>query len=126
MLLSLAITNFAIIDRLEVEFGSGFNVLTGETGAGKSILVDALSFVLGERADSGLIRPGAERTEVSAEFDLSALRIATNAAAALPVAHLQRLRAACADLGLRVQGWFDSPIAGGDGNREFFIHATKT
>lgn len=69
MLLRLSIRDFILVDRLELEFGSGFGVLTGETGAGKSILVDALAFVLGERADSALIRQGSEKSEVSAEFD---------------------------------------------------------
>lgn len=68
MLLHLTIRDFVIVDRLELEFGAGFGALTGETGAGKSILVDALAFVLGERADAGLIRAGCERAEVSAEF----------------------------------------------------------
>ncbi len=68
MLRRLSIRDFVLVDRLELEFRPGFSVLTGETGAGKSILVDALAFVLGERADSGLIRVGCERAEVSAEF----------------------------------------------------------
>jgi DNA repair protein RecN (Recombination protein N) len=70
MLQRLAIRDFVLVDRLELEFSAGFGALTGETGAGKSILVDALAFVLGERADAGLIRAGRERTEVSAEFTL--------------------------------------------------------
>lgn len=73
MLLRLTIRDFILVDRLELEFAAGFGALTGETGAGKSILIDALSFVLGERADAGLVRPGAERAEVSAEFDVGAL-----------------------------------------------------
>jgi len=71
MLLRLTIRDFILVDRLELEFAAGFGALTGETGAGKSILIDALSFVLGERADAGLVRPGAERAEVSAEFDVA-------------------------------------------------------
>ncbi len=70
MLRRLTIRDFVLVDRLELEFGTGFGTLTGETGAGKSILVDALAFALGERADAGLIRSGSERAEVSAEFDL--------------------------------------------------------
>ncbi len=70
MLLRLTIRDFVLVDRLELDFGSGFGTLTGETGAGKSILVDALAFVLGERADAGLIRSGCDRAEVSAEFGL--------------------------------------------------------
>lgn len=72
MLHRLTIRDFVLVERLELEFESGFGALTGETGAGKSILVDALAFALGERADTGLIRAGAERAEVSAEFDLLA------------------------------------------------------
>jgi len=70
MLLSLTIRDFVIVDRLELEFGEGFGALTGETGAGKSILVDALSLALGERAEAAVVRAGAERAEVSAEFSV--------------------------------------------------------
>lgn len=73
MLLRLTIRDFILVDVLELEFGAGFGTLTGETGAGKSILIDALSFALGERADSALIRPEAERAEVTAEFALDEL-----------------------------------------------------
>lgn len=73
MLLRLAIRDFVLVDRLELEFAAGFGALTGETGAGKSILVDALAFVLGDRADAGLIRNGCDRAEVSADFDIAAL-----------------------------------------------------
>ncbi|MBU3694552.1 MAG: DNA repair protein RecN [Rhodocyclaceae bacterium] len=69
MLRALGIRDFVIVDRLDLEFGAGFNVLTGETGAGKSILLDALDLLLGGRAESGLIRPGAERAELFAEFE---------------------------------------------------------
>ena len=68
MLSHLTISNFTIIDQLEMEFGAGMTVLTGETGAGKSILLDALGLCLGDRADAGDIRPGAERAEISATF----------------------------------------------------------
>lgn len=77
MLLRLSIRDFAIVDRLELDFESGFTALTGETGAGKSILIDALALALGERADSLAIRAGSERAEINAEFgleQLSALR----------------------------------------------------
>ncbi|MFT3960241.1 DNA repair protein RecN [Propionivibrio sp.] len=70
MLQRLTIRDFVLVDRLELEFAAGFGTLTGETGAGKSILVDALAFVLGERADAGTIRAGCERAEVAAEFAL--------------------------------------------------------
>lgn len=73
MLRVLSIRDFVIVDRLELEFPSGFSVLTGETGAGKSILIDALSLALGERGDSGMVRAGSERAEITAEFDLRAL-----------------------------------------------------
>jgi len=77
VLTSLQIKNFAIIDQIEVEFGSGMTVLTGETGAGKSILVDALGLVLGERGGGGLVRRGTKRAEISAMFDISELPTAT-------------------------------------------------
>lgn len=74
MLRRLTIRDFVLVDRLELDFAAGFGALTGETGAGKSILVDALAFALGERADTGLIRSGTERTEVAAEFDLKGIQ----------------------------------------------------
>ena len=73
MLRTLGIRDFVIVDRLDLEFEPGFTVLTGETGAGKSILVDALSLVLGERSDAGLVREGCARAEISAEFNIEAL-----------------------------------------------------
>ena len=73
MLTSLQVRNFAIIDHAEVEFAPGMTVLTGETGAGKSILVDAMGLVLGERGGAGLVRSGASRAEFTAEFDLQNL-----------------------------------------------------
>jgi len=72
MLRRLFIRDFVIVDRLELDFTAGFGVLTGETGAGKSILVDALSLVLGERAEAGVVRAGCERAEIAAEFDAPA------------------------------------------------------
>ena len=74
MLRSLVIRDFVIVEHLELEFTQGFTVLTGETGAGKSILIDALALVLGERADALVVRQGAARAEVSAEFDIGALK----------------------------------------------------
>ncbi len=71
MLRRLFIRDFVIVERLELEFAAGFGTLTGETGAGKSILIDALSLALGERGDAGVVRTGCERAEVSAEFELS-------------------------------------------------------
>ena len=73
MLVALAIRDFAIVDRLDLEFEPGFTALTGETGAGKSILIDALALALGERADPTVVRAGAERAEVTAEFALERL-----------------------------------------------------
>ena len=71
MIRSLSIRNFAIIDRLNMEFGPGFNVLTGETGAGKSILMDALNLLLGARAGTEMVRAGAGKASVDAVFDVS-------------------------------------------------------
>ena len=73
MLRQLAIRDFVLIESLELDFHRGMTVLTGETGAGKSILVDALSLVLGDRAESGVVRKGAKRAEISAEFDAGEL-----------------------------------------------------
>src|SRR5688572_13603831 len=71
MLRALGIRDFVIVERVELETGAGFTVLTGETGAGKSILVDAIELLVGGRGDAVLVREGAERAELSAEFDLS-------------------------------------------------------
>lgn len=73
MLLALSVQDFVIVDHARIEFAPGFSVLTGETGAGKSILVDALLIVLGGRAESGVVRAGREKAEVSAEFDCTTL-----------------------------------------------------
>jgi DNA repair protein RecN (Recombination protein N) len=70
MLLNLSIRDFAIVDRLELEFRPGFTALTGETGAGKSILIDALSLALGDRAGGEQVRAGAERADVTADFSI--------------------------------------------------------
>lgn len=72
MLTDLHIRHFAIIDRLHVSFCSGFNVLTGETGAGKSIIIDAVALILGGRANPDLVRTGEDEAVVEAVFDLSA------------------------------------------------------
>ena len=73
MLKFLTIRDFVIVDTLELDFSSGFTALTGETGAGKSILIDALSLALGERGDAGMVRAGCERADITAEFDIAAL-----------------------------------------------------
>jgi len=69
MLRRLSLRDFVIVPALELDFGAGFAALTGETGAGKSILIDALQLALGSRGDAGVVREGAARAEISAEFD---------------------------------------------------------
>src|SRR5690348_5424393 len=73
MLQHLSIQHFTIIDNLEIEFKAGMTVLTGETGAGKSILIDALMLALGGRGDSNIIRQGQERCTISADFNIQKL-----------------------------------------------------
>jgi len=73
MLMNLQVRDFAIVEKIDIEFEPGMTVLTGETGAGKSILVDALGLVLGERGSAQLVRDGAKRAEFAAEFDVSGL-----------------------------------------------------
>src|SRR5450432_706798 len=72
VLIEMRLENYAVIDNLAVEFGPGLNLLTGETGAGKSILVDALALLLGDKASSDVIRKGAERAVVAAVFEAEA------------------------------------------------------
>jgi len=71
MLVELHVTNFALIDRLDLTFGAGLNILTGETGAGKSIIIDALGLALGGRAGADLVRTGSSKATVEAIFDLT-------------------------------------------------------
>jgi len=71
MLESILISNFAIIDRTQIEFNPGMTALTGETGAGKSILLDAIQLVLGDRADSDCVKSGSDKAEISVSFDLT-------------------------------------------------------
>lgn len=73
MLTQIRIRDFAIVEDLELELATGMSAVTGETGAGKSILVDAIGLLLGDRADNGVIRHGADRADLTAIFDLSAL-----------------------------------------------------
>ncbi|MCQ8877549.1 DNA repair protein RecN [Pseudoalteromonas shioyasakiensis] len=73
MLIGLEIKNFAIVSNLSTEWHSGMTAITGETGAGKSIAIDALSLCLGERAEASAVRPGSERAEICAQFDITAL-----------------------------------------------------
>jgi DNA repair protein RecN (Recombination protein N) len=65
----ITLRDFVIVQALDLDLSPGFTALTGETGAGKSILIDALQLTLGARADAGAVREGAQRTDVSAEFD---------------------------------------------------------
>lgn len=74
MLVSLTIQNIVLIEKLGLKFASGLSILTGETGAGKSILIDSLGLVLGNRAESRLLRSGAEKAQVTAEFDISKVK----------------------------------------------------
>ncbi len=69
---SIFLRDFVIVHQLEIELAGGFTVLTGQTGAGKSILIDALQLALGARADAGVVREGAARCEISACFDCPA------------------------------------------------------
>lgn len=71
MLVHLSIHNYAIVEHLDLELDRGMSVITGETGAGKSIMLDALGLTLGDRADSGVVRPGAEKADILATFDVS-------------------------------------------------------
>ena len=73
MLTRLFVTNLALVDNLELRFDPGLTVLTGETGAGKSVIVTALSLVLGERADREYVRHGADEATIEAEFDISGM-----------------------------------------------------
>jgi DNA repair protein RecN (Recombination protein N) len=77
VLVELRLENYAVIDTLAVEFASGLNLLTGETGAGKSILIDALALLLGEKASADVVRSGAERAVIAAVFDAEAIATKT-------------------------------------------------
>ena len=73
MLLQLAIQNYATVDSLEIDFGPGMSAISGETGAGKSIMLDGLGLTLGDRADKSIVRGGASKAEISALFDIAAI-----------------------------------------------------
>src|SRR4051812_37371252 len=85
MLVQLAIRDIVLIDRLELDFSDGLSVLTGETGAGKSILLDAFALALGSRGDGGLVRHGEAQGQVTAVFDLAAGHEARQTAAAAAI-----------------------------------------
>src|SRR5437763_8641241 len=70
MLRLLSIRNFVVVEALDLELANGFTVLTGETGAGKSILLDALALLVGDRFELRQLKPGAERAELAAAFDI--------------------------------------------------------
>ncbi|HTV33226.1 MAG TPA: AAA family ATPase, partial [Methylocella sp.] len=91
MLVSLSICDIVLIERLDLNFGAGLTILTGETGAGKSILLDAFSLALGARGDGGLVRLGQAQGEVSAAFALPAGHPALEAARAQQIAVTDRL-----------------------------------
>ncbi|MGH7889154.1 MAG: AAA family ATPase, partial [Thermodesulfobacteriota bacterium] len=77
MLLGINLKNFAIIDNLSINFSKGLNIITGETGAGKSIIVDAINIVLGDKTTADLVKSGKEEAQIEALFDCkknSALR----------------------------------------------------
>src|SRR6266581_4532842 len=78
MLRTLYIKNYALIEELNVEFERGLNIITGETGAGKSIIIDALSLVLGERADTNTVRKGAEKAITEAVLSVTGNRQVTH------------------------------------------------
>src|SRR6056297_2424716 len=77
MLTHLGIKNYTVVEVLEVELGPGLTAITGETGAGKSIMLDALGLCLGDRADPKAVRPGCDRADISARFDISNIAMAT-------------------------------------------------
>ncbi|MCH7815121.1 MAG: AAA family ATPase, partial [Proteobacteria bacterium] len=77
MLHQLSIKNYATVDTLEIEFKPGMSVITGETGAGKSIIMGALGLTLGDRADKTIVRSGASKADICAEFDTTHIAAAT-------------------------------------------------
>jgi DNA repair protein RecN (Recombination protein N) len=78
MLETLSIKNYVIVDQLNLTFSNGFSALTGETGAGKSILIDALSLALGQRSESGVVRNNSDKADISATFDITHNKFAQN------------------------------------------------
>ncbi|MEI7515573.1 MAG: DNA repair protein RecN [Betaproteobacteria bacterium] len=106
----IVLRDFVIVEALDLELANGFTVLTGETGAGKSILVDALQLLTGARAEAGLIREGAPRTEVSAEFDCPARLEAYLADAGFDANETLLLRRSV-DLGGKSRAWINGSPA---------------
>jgi len=74
MLTSLYICNYALISELKIDFDKGFSVITGETGAGKSIILGALSLILGQRAETKFVKKDTEKCVIEAEFDISTIK----------------------------------------------------
>jgi DNA repair protein RecN (Recombination protein N) len=110
MLLALTIRDFVIVDALELELASGYTALTGETGAGKSILIDALQLALGERAEADVVREGAPRAEVCAEFRVHPAAAAWLAEAGIAAQDSVLLRRVV-EAGGRSRGWIDGSPA---------------
>ena len=106
----IVLRNFVIVDELDLDLANGFTVLTGETGAGKSILIDALQLVTGGRSDVGVIREGTARTDVSAEFDASEALTAWLEAAGFELGESLLLRRTL-DLQGKSRGWINGSPA---------------
>jgi DNA repair protein RecN (Recombination protein N) len=113
MLRCLTIRDFVIVDRLDLEFATGFGALTGETGAGKSILLDALGLALGGRGEAAMVRSGRDRADVAAEFDLPAAEglVAWLAEQALPADEGVLILRRTIDAGGRSRAWINGVAA---------------
>ncbi|HPE04897.1 MAG TPA: AAA family ATPase, partial [Thauera sp.] len=113
MLRCLTIRDFVIVDRLDLEFATGFGALTGETGAGKSILLDALGLALGGRGEAAMVRSGRDRADVAAEFDLPSAEglVAWLAEQALPADEGVLILRRTIDAGGRSRAWINGVAA---------------
>ena len=109
MLTHLSIRDVVIVDKLDIDFAQGLCVLTGETGAGKSIVLDSLNLALGGRADGALVRPGAEKLSVTASF-------------ALPPKHGTRAVLAAQDISIDDDTLVLRRIVGTDGRSRGFVN----